>query len=179
MRTRAQHTTVSIRHPSRPRRTGTFCLFSKCDQNYVVSSPSQPHGHSIASIKLFTSILTEKCLRSMNSLVLPVGTSTVASKVSEVPLGKVPGEKMRQKTNTEKQSILASFLTGIMQGGGWWYRIPKFGMGQLNKPTLPQDKVLPNLGKVFGLAEEATALILAEMGLLEKAKEWSNKSQQK
>jgi hypothetical protein len=72
-----------------------------------------------------------------------------------------------ENPHKEHQKVLASFLGIIADEGGWWYRIPKGTVRESNKEeAIPQDIVLPHFGTVFGLSEEATQIILHEMGLL-------------
>ena len=72
-----------------------------------------------------------------------------------------------QNPHEEHQKVLASFLGTIADEGGWWYRIPKgTGRDPNKEEAIPQDIILPHFGTVFGLSEEATQIILHEMGLL-------------
>jgi hypothetical protein len=64
------------------------------------------------------------------------------------------------------QKVLASFLANIINAGGWWYRVPTGKIRGKDDPILPQDSILPHFGTVFGLTEEAAAIILTEMALL-------------
>ena len=64
------------------------------------------------------------------------------------------------------QKVLASFLSNIINGGGWWYNVPKGKIRGNDDPILPQDSILPHSGTVFGLTEEAAAIILTEMGTI-------------
>ena len=49
---------------------------------------------------------------------------------------------------------------------GWWFRLPKVNPNGKESPPIRQDVVMPQLGRLFGLAEEAAALVLVEMGLM-------------
>jgi hypothetical protein len=68
------------------------------------------------------------------------------------------------------QRVLVAYLTKIIEHGGWWYRIPKFApkpqKDQKKTPPLAQDAIMPHMGQVFGLTEEAAVLVLVEMGLI-------------
>ena len=60
--------------------------------------------------------------------------------------------------------MLASFLSGIANDGGWWYRMPKMTKSVAEKEATDMvDKILPHFGSVFGLTEEAAALVLELM----------------
>ena len=66
----------------------------------------------------------------------------------------------------QHKRVLASFLETIAQDGGWWYRVPRgIVRGEKDHP-FAQDAIMPHLGTIFGLTEEATHIILHEMGLL-------------
>jgi hypothetical protein len=73
-----------------------------------------------------------------------------------------------KESHAVNQQVLASFLSGIIVDGGWWFCIPKTYPAPLKKVPLPQDSVMPHFGNVFGITEEAAALVLVEMGLLDK-----------
>ena len=54
---------------------------------------------------------------------------------------------------------------------GWWYRIPKLSQEWNNtqlKLIKKCGKVLPHFGSIFGISEDAMALILEAMGCLQK-----------
>ena len=65
------------------------------------------------------------------------------------------------------RKVLASFLLEIAHQGGWWYRIPKMStkVPHQVKAFLP-DKIMPHFGRVFGLTEDAAALLLERMELV-------------
>ncbi len=65
------------------------------------------------------------------------------------------------------RAVLASFLEKIPKSKGWWYRLPlapKYGKD--GKPLAPDatDAIMPHLGNVFGLSEQAMLLFLVEIG---------------
>ena len=64
------------------------------------------------------------------------------------------------------QQVLSSFLTTIPNNKGWWYRLPETLSEGNEKTFLGTDMYLPHMGAIFGLTEEATVIILAEMGLI-------------
>jgi hypothetical protein len=66
----------------------------------------------------------------------------------------------------QHQKVLASFLGTIAKDGGWWYRVPKGIVRSEKEPSIPQDAIIPHIGTIFWLTEEATQNILHEMGLL-------------
>ena len=62
-----------------------------------------------------------------------------------------------------QRSILAEFLEKIPTTTGWWYRIPVLNSNMNNREL---DNYLPHLGTLFGLTEDAIAVVFIEMGLL-------------
>ena len=69
--------------------------------------------------------------------------------------------------------ILAEFVSEIPEDIGWWYRLSHLDMGNTHgharknsKFLHHPDSVMPHLGTIFGLTEEATAIICLEMGCL-------------
>jgi len=84
-----------------------------------------------------------------------------------------------KESHIVNQKLFALFLSGIVEDGGWWFRIPKTYPAPLKKVVFPQDFVMPHFGNVFGLTEEAAALVLVEMGLLDKYKNGRTKICQK
>ena len=63
--------------------------------------------------------------------------------------------------------VLAEYLSCFEErGNGWWYRLPQLGYERpkvLRRGLDPHD-VFPHFGTLFGLSEDATCVILIEMG---------------
>ena len=71
--------------------------------------------------------------------------------------------KLQQSRN---RKIIAQFLDGIPDTG-WWYWIPKLtdkSNVRASKTNTKIEEVLPHFGTIFGLTEDATAIILMAMG---------------
>jgi hypothetical protein len=64
------------------------------------------------------------------------------------------------------RQVIARFLESLPQDQGWWYRIPKLNNQPLKTTDFNLDVVMPHLGTLFGLTEDATSMILVEMGCL-------------
>ena len=62
--------------------------------------------------------------------------------------------------------VVASFLQGIGHQAGWWYRVPKILKKQEEAKPFPPDKIMPHFRMVFGLTEDAAALVLELMELV-------------
>jgi hypothetical protein len=62
--------------------------------------------------------------------------------------------------------VIARFLENLPENEGWWYRVPKLNYKPPKSSDLDPDDVMPHLGTLFGLTEDATAMILVEMGCL-------------
>ena len=68
------------------------------------------------------------------------------------------------------RKVLVSFLSDLLDGGGWWYRLPQMSRETISNETekhcnyLPAN-ILPRLGRVFGLHEDATAVVIELMNL--------------
>jgi hypothetical protein len=61
--------------------------------------------------------------------------------------------------------VIARFLESLPQNQGWWYRVPKLNYKPSKSSDLDLDDIMPHLGTLFfGLTEDATAMILVEMG---------------
>ena len=73
---------------------------------------------------------------------------------------------MSQRDFSSVQSVLAHFVENVVDKSGWWFRLPKFNPKAKQPHQIVQDVVMPHLGRLFGLAEEASALVLVEMGLM-------------
>lgn len=91
----------------------------------------------------------------------PMSSTNIRSKQSTLSNGSSNDMK-----DSYHQQVLASFLTTIPKNKGWWYQLPEMLPEEKIKTNLCTDIYLPYLGAIFGLAEEATAIILIEMGLL-------------
>lgn len=65
--------------------------------------------------------------------------------------------------NIAQRSILAEFLKEIPITNGWWYCIPVLNSKIINEDL---NMCLPHFGSIFGLTEDAIAVVLIEMGLL-------------
>ena len=65
--------------------------------------------------------------------------------------------------------VLASFLETIAKNGGWWYRVPRGIVKSEKDPPFAQDAIMPHIGTIFGLTEEATQIILHEICAKPKA----------
>ena len=46
-----------------------------------------------------------------------------------------------KKSQMDNQKLFALFLSGIVEDGGWWFRIPKTYPAPLKKVVLPQDSL--------------------------------------
>ena len=80
-------------------------------------------------------------------------------------LSKSPTEL--QKANNRR--IIAEFLYDIPDNVGWWYRLPQLRSGAPKNSRINDmdpDLIMPHLGSIFGLTEEAIAIVLIEMGCL-------------
>ncbi|KAL7564737.1 hypothetical protein ACA910_010148 [Epithemia clementina (nom. ined.)] len=64
------------------------------------------------------------------------------------------------------QKVFADFLQKIDNKDGWWYRVPMIRPSSGERPIIPQDCIMPHFGMVFGLSEDAAAIVLESMGLL-------------
>ena len=64
-----------------------------------------------------------------------------------------------------QRNYLVEFLKKILTTTGWWYRIPILNSSDKN---VTLDLCLPHLGTLFGLTEDAMAVVLLEMGLLKR-----------
>jgi hypothetical protein len=63
------------------------------------------------------------------------------------------------------RKVLASFLEEIPKNKGWWYRLPLAPISSSKDvEAIATDAILPHLGNVFGLSEQAMLLFLVEMG---------------
>ena len=62
--------------------------------------------------------------------------------------------------------MLARFVIAVVEKKGWWFRLPKCNTNGKYSYDVKQDIVMPQLGRLFGLAEEAAALVLVKMGLM-------------
>jgi hypothetical protein len=62
------------------------------------------------------------------------------------------------------RKVLASFLEEIPRNKGWWYRLPLASISSKDSKPIATDAILPHLGNVFGLSEQAMLLFLVEMG---------------
>jgi hypothetical protein len=62
------------------------------------------------------------------------------------------------------RKVLALFLSDLLDGVGWWYRLPQMSRETSNETekhyNYPPDNLMPHLGRVFGLHEDATAVVL-------------------
>ena len=65
--------------------------------------------------------------------------------------------------NNAQRSILAEFLKEIPTTNGLWYRIAVLNSDIVNEDL---NMCLPHFGSIFGLTEDAIAVVLIEMGLL-------------
>mmetsp|Transcript_22853 Transcript_22853/g.32221 ORF Transcript_22853/g.32221 Transcript_22853/m.32221 type:complete len:176 (-) Transcript_22853:816-1343(-) len=68
--------------------------------------------------------------------------------------------------HNSRRKILATFLLSIPESIGWWYRLPQLNFSGKKPSRLGVEKNLLHLGCIFGLEEEATAIILYELGLM-------------
>jgi hypothetical protein len=67
--------------------------------------------------------------------------------------------------------VIARFLESLPRDQGWWYRVPKLNYKPTKLTKTDPDDVMPHLGTLFGLTEDATAMILVEMGCLSERQE--------
>ena len=76
--------------------------------------------------------------------------------------------------HNERQKVLAQFISSHdLSRKGWWYCLPELRLNndrRLKPLRLVIDQYLPQLGFIFGIEEEMTAIILYEMGLLKYRK---------
>ena len=72
---------------------------------------------------------------------------------------------MEEKQFLQHQ-VLTEFLEKLPTTTGWWYRLPILNSSETNS-TL--DLCLPHFGTLFGLTEDAIAVVLLEMGLLKSS----------
>ena len=67
------------------------------------------------------------------------------------------------------RKVLALFLSDLLDGGGWWYRLPQMSRETINEQekhhNYPPDNIMPHLGRVFGLHEDVSAVVLELMNL--------------
>jgi hypothetical protein len=67
--------------------------------------------------------------------------------------------------------VIARFLESLPNDQGWWYRVPKLNCKPGKTTDFDPDDLIPHLVTLFGLTEDATSIILVEMGfLLERKK---------
>ena len=77
----------------------------------------------------------------------------------------IHGSSMEEKQFLQHQ-VLTEFLEKLPTTTGWWYRLPILNSSETNS-TL--DLFLPHFGTLFGLTEDAIAVVLLEMGLLKSS----------
>jgi hypothetical protein len=71
----------------------------------------------------------------------------------------------------QNRHITARFLESLPNALGWWYRVLKLNYKPWKTTDFDPDDLMPHLGTLFGLTEDATSIILVEMGfLLERKK---------
>lgn len=68
-----------------------------------------------------------------------------------------------KETNSSNRRILAEFLDKIPATTGWWYRLPVLNQ---SIRSIEFETCLPHFGTLFGLNEDAIAIVFVEMGLL-------------
>ncbi len=71
------------------------------------------------------------------------------------------------------RSVIARFLENLPENQGWWYRVPKLNYKPPKSSDVDPDDVMPHLGTLFGLTEDATSIILVD-GVLVRAPEGYN-----
>eukprot|EP00559_Dactyliosolen_fragilissimus_P003528 CAMPEP_0184862650 /NCGR_PEP_ID=MMETSP0580-20130426/7080_1 /TAXON_ID=1118495 /ORGANISM="Dactyliosolen fragilissimus" /LENGTH=293 /DNA_ID=CAMNT_0027360603 /DNA_START=95 /DNA_END=976 /DNA_ORIENTATION=- len=69
-------------------------------------------------------------------------------------------------THNIRRKTLAEFICCIPDTRCWWYRLPHFNTSGSRPERIGTDEMMPQLGHVFGLEEEAMTIALYEMGLL-------------
>jgi len=69
-------------------------------------------------------------------------------------------------THAMNRKVLSDFIAAIPKTSGWWYRLPQLNLKATKSNELYTETYLPHLGAIFGLDEEATAIIMFEMGLI-------------
>jgi hypothetical protein len=62
--------------------------------------------------------------------------------------------------------VIARFLKSLPDDQGWWYRVPKLNNKPQRTTDFNPDDVMPHLQTLFELTEDATSIILVEMGCL-------------
>ena len=78
------------------------------------------------------------------------------------------------ETSEEGQKILINFLGKIAEDGGWWYRLPlrqyenddNKNKNEASESGPITDRIMPHLGKLFGLTEDAAAVLLEVLQLV-------------
>ena len=68
-----------------------------------------------------------------------------------------------EPTQYEHRKIVVQYLEKIPTTIGWWYQIPVLNRSNSSREL---DSCLPQLGTLFGLTEDAIAVVFVEMGLL-------------
>jgi len=69
-------------------------------------------------------------------------------------------------SQARNRQVIARFLESLPSDQGWWYRVPKLNYKPPKSTDPNPDDVMPHLGTLFGLTEDATSIILVEMGCL-------------
>ena len=77
---------------------------------------------------------------------------------------------MEKKDYSSQQEVLASFFSKVIARDGWWFRLPKWNPNAKQTAEVQQDIIMPHFGRLFGLTEEASAHVLAEIGLMNHQK---------
>ena len=77
---------------------------------------------------------------------------------------------MEKKDYSSQQEVLASFFSKVVARDGWGFRLPKWTPNAKQTAEVPQDIIMPHFRRLFGLTEEASAHVLAEIGLMNHKK---------
>ena len=68
-----------------------------------------------------------------------------------------------EPTQYKHRKIVVEYLEKIPTTIGWWYQIPVLNRSNSSREL---DSCLPHLGTLFGLTEDAIAVVFVEIGLL-------------
>ena len=70
------------------------------------------------------------------------------------------------RRHNRRRHVIAQFVLSIPEKGRWWCRLPHLNASTSRPKRLGIEKLIPHVGHIFGLEEEATAIILFKFGLL-------------
>jgi hypothetical protein len=94
------------------------------------------------------------------------------------PKSKNPALEMNMLYHQERQAGLVQFCADASDECGWWYMSPINTMKiqstmKKNKKdnTLSPINIFPHFGTIFGFSNDATLVLISEMGLIRKKKD--------